>query len=223
MPEAQSATPATTSAGPSSTPAEPVTAATAPSTSAPAAAPAAAAPAKEATPPTAPVQSAQPSTDAAKPTQTSDQPLIAIPEDMKIAPAAIAKFDSALRPKLIEGKVSLTPQEVADLFFQQARDANEAWQKQQSEQDKAWEAECRTRFSHAQLETAKTAVSFFKSFDPGFESLAKQFGNHPTFVNAMRIVGERLSEDTFETGGAPPAPASKSRAERMGYAKPKSN
>lgn len=146
-----------------------------------------------------------------------------MPPDMKIAPAAIAKFDGALRPKLsADGTVSLKPQEIADLFFEQARDANEAWKKQQSEQDAAWKAETLKRFSTAQLAARDTGIGFLASIDPAFRELAKQFEHHPTFVNAMRNIGERLSEDTFETGGAPPAPPAKSRAERMGYVK-KSN
>jgi hypothetical protein len=139
---------------------------------------------------------------------------------MKLAPAAIEKFDSALRPKLsADGKVTVTPQEIADLFFDQARDASEAWKTQQSEQDAAWKAETLKRFSTAQLAARDTAIGFLSSVDPAFRELAKQFEHHPTFVNAMRTIGERLSEDTFEIGGAPPAPAKKTPAQRMGYAK----
>jgi len=135
---------------------------------------------------------------------------------MKIAPAAVSKFEAALKPKLTaDGKALLSPQEVVDLFAAQARDANTLWQEQIVAQDKAWEEESKARFSETQLKAAETGVGFLSSFDPQFRDLAKQFKNHPAFVNAMRVVGERLSEDTFEIAGAAPAPAKRDRAQVM--------
>jgi len=164
-------------------------------------------------------QDATPSADA-KPA-----PLFTIPETIKLAPEATQKFESFLRAKLTaDGKVTLTSQEVLDQFVEQAQDANARWQKQVADTDKANEAVCKERFTPAQLSAAETAVGFFSSFDPAFRDLAKRQLNDPVFINAMRNVGERLSEDTFEIAGTPPPPPNrKSAAERMGYAKPKTN
>lgn len=159
--------------------------------------------------------SPEPKKDGVTPAPAPD-PIFKLPDDMKIAPASLSKFEGALRPKLnAAGKVELSPQEVADLFIDQARDANTLWQQQVTAQDQAWEAESKTRFSETQLKAAETGVGFLSSFDPTFRDLAKQFKNHPAFVNAMRVVGERLSEDQFEIATAPPAPAKRSPAEIM--------
>ena len=39
--------------------------------------------------------------------------------------------------------------------------------------------------------------------DPGFREFAKRQLNDPVFVNFMREIGERLSEDEFERGSMP--------------------
>lgn len=103
-----------------------------------------------------------------------------------------------------DGLVQLTPQEYADSFIEQARDSYAAWQAQVSTQDKAWETESKGRFTATQLASAETGVGFLSSFEPAFRELVKGFSNHPSFVNAMRVIGERLSEDTFEIQGTRP-------------------
>jgi hypothetical protein len=153
------------------------------------------------------------------------QPLFTVPEDLKLAPEATTQFESFLKSKLTaDGKVLLTGQEVLDHYVTQARAANARWQQQITDQNAKNEAECRARFTPAQLAASETAVGFFSSFDPAFRDFAKGQLNNPVFVNAMRTVGERLSEDTFEIGGsAPPSPRGKSAAERMGYVRAKPN
>lgn len=216
----------TTPTGTSSTPASP-----SPGQSTPAAA----APATDATATTTPTTAAQPTkSDAAPgpdakqeatPTADAKAPLFTIPETIKLAPDLSQKFETFLRAKLgADGKVTLTSQEVVDQFIDLAQGANRNWQQSQVDKDKANEAACKERFTPAQLSAAETAVGFFSSFDPAFRELAKRQLNDPVFVNAMRNVGERLSEDTFEIAGTPPPPVNrKSAAERMGYAKPKTN
>lgn len=216
----------TTPTGTSSTPVSPTPAGEGQST------PAAAAPTTDATP-TTPTTAATPPTSVAAPgpaatqdaTPTAPAPLFTIPETIKLAPEATQKFDSFLRTKLTaDGKVTLTSQEVMDQFLEQAQDANLRWQKQVTDTDKANEALCKQRFTPAQLSAAETAIGFASSLDPSFRDLAKRQLNDPVFVNFMREIGERLSEDTFETAGNPPPPQNKkSPAERMGYAKPKPN
>lgn len=219
----------TTPTGTSSTPVSPTPAGEGQST------PAAAAPTTDATP-TTPTTAATPPTSVAAPGPAATQdatpsadakpaPLFTIPETIKLAPEATAKFDSFLRTKLTaDGKVTLTSQEVMDQFLEQAQDANLRWQKQVTDTDKANEALCKQRFTPAQLSAAETAIGFASSLDPSFRELAKRQLNDPVFVNFMREIGERLSEDTFETAGNPPPPQNKkSAAERMGYAKPKPN
>lgn len=152
-------------------------------------------------------------------------PLFTIPADVKLAPEATQKFESFLKAKLsADGKVNLTSQEVVDQFLEQGRDANARWHKQIQDTDKANEAVCKERFTPAQLSAAETAIGFAASYDPAFRDFAKRQLNDPVFVNFMRNIGERLSEDTFEIAGSPPPPTNKkSAAERMGYAKPKPN
>ena len=108
-----------------------------------------------------------------------------------------------------DGIVSMSPQDVVDLFVEQARDSYSAWQTQATVQDKAWETESQARFTKAQLASAETGVGFLSSFEPAFRELVKSFSNHPSFVNAMRVIGERLSEDTFEIEGTRPQPIGK--------------
>lgn len=195
-------------------------------------APVAAAPTTDATP-TTPTSDAPPTTSDAAPAPDAPQdaaptetaPLFTLPADVKLTPEATTKFESFLKAKLTaDGKVTLTSQEVLDQFLEQARDADARWHKQIQDTDKANEAACKERFTPAQLSASETAVGFFSSFDPAFRDFAKRQLNDPVFVNAMRNVGERLSEDTFDIAGSPPPVANKkSAAERMGYAKPKPN
>lgn len=131
---------------------------------------------------------------------------------MKLSDAGMTAFDDYFKSK---GMSADDSQGLVDLFAKQAQTAMGVWQAQQKAQNDAWEAECKTRFNAAQLAAAETGVGFLSSFDPQFREVAQQFKNHPSFVNAMRVVGERLSEDTFESGGSPPTPPKKSRASIM--------
>lgn len=197
---APAAAPASASTTPTATPAA---AAAAPETTPPAAQ---AAPAKtDSTPATpAPKADTAPKTDPAQ----APAPAFTLPPDLKLAPEAVEKFQSFLTSKApVDGKITLTAQELVDVYADQARQASTRWQSQLAAQDKAWEAESKGRFSPSQLAAAETGVGFLSSFEPSFCELAKSFRNNPGFVNAMRIVGERLSEDEFLVAAAPPAPA----------------
>jgi hypothetical protein len=230
-------------AAPTETSSTPTTAAAAPVT-APAtdttqtATPAATAATSETTPSTAPSEPAKtdstpvttaatadtaPKTDATQATAPV-KPTFTLPTDMKLGQEAVTKFTDFVASKAdAEGKVTLTAQELVDLYADQARGANQRWQTQLAAQDSKWEAESKSRFTAPQLAAAETGIGFLTSYEPTFRDLAKSFRNNPSFVNAMRIVGERLSEDTFETGSATPPTTQKTRAERMGYVKAKTN
>lgn len=153
------------------------------------------------------------------------KPVFTLPADMKLAPEAVTKFTDFVAAKTpdAEGKFTLTAQELVDVFADQARGASQRWQTQLAAQDKKWEAESKTRFTAPQLAAAETGIGFLTSYEPAFRELAKSYRNNPSFVNAMRIVGERLSEDTFETGSVAPPTSQKTRAEKMGYVKAKTN
>lgn len=152
-------------------------------------------------------------------------PLFTLPDDVKLAPEATQKFESFLKPKLnAEGKVMLTSQEVADHFIEQAKDANTRWRKQIEDLDKSNEAACKSRFTPAQLSQAEAAVGFASSIDPNFREFAKRQLNDPTFVNFMREIGQRLSEDEFELGSMPSVavrkgPMTRTEAGKVLYAK----
>lgn len=145
---------------------------------------------------------------------------------MSFTPEAVSNFETSLRGKLVDGKLAVTPQDVANIFAEQAQAANARWEQMQVAQDREWEQQSKTRFTPAQLSAAETGIAFLTSKqiaaaekagvkdETPFRELAKQFKNHPVFVQVMRIVGESLAEDTFEQG-APPRPAKKSLAERM--------
>lgn len=168
----------------------------------------------------------QASQEATPASEAPPAPLFKLPEDIKLAPDATTKFEAFLRPKLgADGKLNLTAQEVMDHFATQARDTMARWQAQIEAKSQANEAACKQRFSAAQLGAAQTAVGFLSSFDPTFRELSQRQLNDPAFVNAMRIIGERLSEDSLEVDGHVPAPKGpvKSAAERMGYVKAKTN
>lgn len=197
------------------------------------AAPAAAAPATTtdapvsttAATPADPAASAAPQTEAAPVVPAAEKPaeapLFTIPDTVKLAPEVVSKHEAFLKSHIKDGKLELTGQDITDHFLGLASGANEQWQTQIKNTDATNKAECEKRFSPVQLGMAETAVGFFSSFDPGFRDLAKRQLNDPVFVNAMRIVGERLSEDTLEvSGGAPPPPAKRSAAERLYGKKP---
>lgn len=158
-------------------------------------------------PATAPAvqQDAAPTSIPAAPAQ--EQPLFTLPDDAKLAPEARTKFESFLKTKLVDGKVVMTSQEVADHFLEQSRDniarVETLVAKQIETINSTNEAACKTRFTPAQLSTAETAIGFASSIDPAFREFAKRQLNDPTFVNFMREIGERLSEDEFETGTQP--------------------
>lgn len=164
----------------------------------------------------------------AKPTE-EPKPLFTLPEHVKLPPEATSKFETFLKGKLVDGKVVLTSQEVVDQFIEQAADANARWMKQIEAKNTENEAACKSRFTPAQLSTAETAVGWASSMDPSFREFAKGQLNDPTFVNFMRAVGEKLSEDEFEMGTLPSAPQrrqgpmSRKEAGQILYGKPKSN
>lgn len=145
------------------------------------------------------------------PTEPSEPtgPLFALPEDVKLAPEATTKFETFLKAKLVDGKVVMTSQEVADHFIDQAKDANARWMKQIEAKNSENEAACKKRFTAAQLSQAESAVGWASSIDPGFREFAKGQLNDPVFVNFMREIGERLSEDEFERGSMPVTPTRK--------------
>lgn len=222
MAEANSAPASGTSSTPPAAPA----AAAAPSASptpAPAA-PAATEPSKPATPPTgsepAKADATPPATPAepAKPTEL-EPPLFTLPEDFKPPDTALAKFNTAIKSATVDGKLQLTPQQVVDMYVEQARDANAAWQRQVEQTDQDNKAACQARFTPTQLKASESAVGWFASFEPAFHDFAKRQLNDPVFVNAMRLIGESLQEDDF-IPAAPPAPAKRTAAQRMGYEKP---
>ncbi len=189
------------SAGTTSTP--PATAATvAPVTAAPApATDQSTTPTSQVTAPVSPEPVAAPvvQQDAAP----SDQPLFTLPEGTTLAPELTQKFEGFLRTKLVDGKAVMTSQEVADHFLDLAKDANSRWMKQMEDLNASNETACKSRFTPAQLSQAEAAVGFASSIDPGFREFAKRQLNDPVFVNFMREIGERLSEDEFERGTIP--------------------
>jgi hypothetical protein len=201
-------------AAPPSAPAEPAVAPAGPS-STPAAAPAPAASPTPATPaePVSAAPPAEPPKVAPAEPPKAPEPLFKLPDDLKVDAAAVSKFETVLKAKTIDGRLQLTPQDVVDMFAEQARDAHTLWQTQITTQDAAWKAESAQRFSKEQLALSETGVAFLRSFDPDFVELTKGIANHPTFVNAMRVIGERLSEDSLEIEGARPTPARRSAAD----------
>lgn len=168
--------------------------------------------------PAKPVEPAAPEVKPAEPAP-ADAPLFVLPEDFKPPETMVAQFADSVKGKLIDGKLQMTPQEVADLYVAMARGANADWQKQVEDTNKANEVACKSRFSAEELTAAETAVGWFSSFEPAFRDFSKRQLNDPTFTNAMRIVGELLSEDEFPDRPATPAPAKKTPAQRMGYDK----
>lgn len=223
----------------SSTPTAVAPAAVTPPTSTQTATPAAPAASSETTPSTATAQPAKTDSTPVTPAATADtapktdatqaaapaKPTFKLPDDMKLAPEAVTKFTEFVEAKTpdSEGKFTLTAQELVDVFADQARGASQRWQTQLAAQDKKWETESKSRFTAPQLAAAETGIGFLTSYEPSFRDLAKSYRNNPAFVNAMRVVGELLSEDTFLTGTAAPPTTQKSRAERMGYVKAKTN
>ena len=91
-------------------------------------------------------------------------------------------------------------------FIEQASDANARWTKQIEARNTENETACKSRFTPAQLSVAETAVGWASSLDPSFREFAKSQLNDPVFVNFMRAVGEKLSEDEFEQGSLPSTP-----------------
>lgn len=163
------------------------------------------------TEPAKPVEAKPPETKT-EPTKTevtppADAPLFKLPEDMQLAPETVTRFETMVKGKLKDGALQLTPQDLVDLYAGEAREAYKSWEQQIVAQDQAWKTESEKRFNKDQLAAAETGVGFLSSFDPQFRELTKGIANHPAFVNVMRVIGERLSEDTFQIEGArPPAP-----------------
>lgn len=154
-------------------------------------------------------------------------PLFTLPDDFKVPDSARSKFEAAIKSVTVDGKLNVTPQQIVDWYVEQARDANADWQKSVETLNAQNEASCKTRFSAQQLAASETAVGWFKSMDPAFEDFAKRQLNDPVFVNAMRTVGELLSEDTFEPAGKVPVtsnrPRTRAEAAKLLYPSAKSN
>ena len=131
-----------------------------------------------------------------------------IPEGMKLPTESEAKFKAFLKAKMADGKLNLSPQDFVDHYAEQAKDAHARWLAQVAAEDKAWEAESKRIFSKDQLAAAEVGVGFFANFDPAWRDFSKSMRNHPTFVNAMRVVGESLAEDRhLGVDSARPTPA----------------
>ena len=159
--------------------------------------------------------------------ETPDPAAFTLPEDLKFNPEAVSVLQTSLKGKIVDGKLNLSAQDVADLLTEQARSGMQRWEAQQAEQNRTGEAQSKQRFTPAQRAQAEAAIGFLtsrqlaaaeraglKDVTP-FRDLAKGFMNHPDFVEVMRIVGDSLNEDTFERGGAVPTRGKKSLAERM--------
>lgn len=191
----------------SGTPSTPDTGITAPVVAEPSAEPQApSSPTPVAAAPVVPVEGApaEPVAPVVEATVDPNAPLFALPDDFTLRPEAKSKFEAFVKGKLKDGTLQAKPQEVVDAFIEQARDSYAAWQTQVAAQDQAWQTESQGRFTKTQLAAAETGVGFLSSFEPAFRELVKGFSNHPSFVNAMRVIGERLSEDAFEIEGSRP-------------------
>lgn len=136
-----------------------------------------------------------------------EEVLFTLPEDFKPPEGTAKKFTDALKGKWADGKLSMSPQQVADLYVDVARDAAKAWDAQVKKLDTDNEAACKARFSPEELKAAEGAVGFFSSYEPGFREFARRQLNDPTFINAMRLVGELLSEDDLGSPTPPPKPS----------------
>jgi hypothetical protein len=115
----------------------------------------------------------------------------------------VTKFTDTVKAKMVDGKLGMSPQEVATLYVDMARDANADWQKQVEQTDAKNAKFCKEKFKPEQLAAAETAVGFFADSDPDFREFAKRQLNDPRFVNLMRYIGESLAEDNFEPGRLP--------------------
>lgn len=144
-----------------------------------------------------------------------DASVFKLPDDFNVRPEALTKFQTTIKGKTVDGKLQVSAQDIVDLYVDQARDAYQAWQTQVAAQDAAWKTESEARFTKQQLASAETGVGFLSSFEPAFRELVKGFSNHPSFVNAMRVIGERLSEDSFEIEATRPATPTRSAADRL--------
>lgn len=212
--------------GPSSTPpAAPAAAAAAPS------APATPAQTSGATAPTEPPKTASDPQTGSEPPQPgetpkdpanpapADTPLYTLPEDFTPPDAVRAKFDSAIKGAMVDGKLSMSPQQVSDLYVDLIRDANTVWQKQLKDLDAANLATCQKQFTPAQLSAAESAVGWASSYNPAFREFAQRQLNDPVFVGFMRLIGEALQEDEFIPAAPPNGSGKRTPAQRMGYAK----
>lgn len=147
--------------------------------------------------------------DSAKPPVKEPPPeevLFTLPDDFKPPEGMAKKFSEAVKGKWADGKLSMSPQQVADLYVELARDAGKAWDAQVKKLDTDNKAACEARFSAEELKAAEGAIGFFSSYEPGFRDFARRQLNDPTFTNAMRLVGELLSEDSLGPVTPPPKP-----------------
>jgi hypothetical protein len=190
-----------------------------PSTAEPAAKPAAAA--EAAKPVVDAPKGSEPAQAAAAPQDVApvDPTAFTLPDDFKVGDTAKAKFTEALKSGLKDGKLTLTGQQIVDLYVSQARDAQSAWQDQIKSLDAANLAACKKGFTAEEISAAETAVGWMTSrFDPSFrDDYAKRQLNDPRFVRLMSMIHDAyIAEDTFEPG-TKPSPATDTRNTRQKF------
>lgn len=151
---------------------------------------------------------ADPPTDAATPEPTpapAPVPAFKLPDDLKVDKRGVEKFDAFIKAKAgADGKLSVTAQDVVDLYADQARDGFQRWQEQIAAKDAAWATESKKHFDARELSISQAAVAYSESQFPGFRDLAKTLLNHPGFVSLALMAGRQLNEDVIERGGQPP-------------------
>lgn len=159
-------------------------------------------------PPADPVKPADPpkASDPAPPPPEAKppEPLFALPEDFKPPESALTKFSEHLTKATVDGKLTLTHQQVADMYVEMARDANTFYEAEIARVNTQNEAACKTGFSAEELTAAETAVGWVTSrFDQTFrDDFAKRQLNDPRFTRLMVLIHDAyLSEDTFEPAG----------------------
>jgi len=186
-------------------------------------APAAAAPSAEtasATKPNGAPPSTPPAAEAAAPPQPGPVDYN-LPKVLKLPGEAKTQLDEFLKAHVVDGKLTISAQDLVDHYGAQAVAAKTRWDAEQAENQKTMRAESERLYSKEQLAAAKIGGEFFADHDPAFAEFVRPFENHPTFVNMMRVVGQSLAEDTFVgTAQARPAPVKRTPAEILYGGKP---
>lgn len=134
----------------------------------------------------------------------------------------VSKLSDTLKGKMVDGKLQVSPQEVVDLYYGMATQANADWQAQTVKLNSENEAACKARFSVEELSAAESGVAFVESrIQPGFRDFTKRQLNDPTLTALMVFIGESLQEDGFEPAGRTPASAAPDRRPLMQRAQDK--